>query len=473
MVIVGVLAVVIGQKSMQLYFEEQTQLKNRSIAMYVTQEYKLFADTINNGHIINILARQAMIINPIAEVYLLNPQGTVISHPFPANTLQTDQVDLKPIQEFLDGSTNFPLRSTDPKQPGSDVIFSASEVIQDAQLKGYFYVVLNASGSSSLFTPLSHIGKISLLSLSIVFILSLVAGGLIIRRLSARLESLSNTMCNFSHQELMPEEPTACDKKTVTGDEIDKLSAIFSGMAERIREQIQLLTESDQRRRELVSNISHDLRTPLVSVQGYLETLVLKNHSLSQEQRLAYLLTAEKGARRLSQLISDLFELSKLEAFDGQIKKEIFSLTELIYDTAQECQPEADKKSIQLVIKCPTNNIQANADISLIQRVFENLIGNAIQHTPRHGQITITLAPPTNQSIRITIDDTGPGINDEDLPFVFERYYQSPSQSGEFTSSTGLGLAIVKQALALHQSEIQVCNKAHSGAQFTFHLLSQ
>ena len=149
-----------------------------------------------------------------------------------------------------------------------------------------------------------------------------------------------------------------------TQDEIGQLRVAFSGMANKIREQFEGLEETDRLRRELVSNVSHDLRTPLASIHGYVDTLLLKNNSLSEEERLRYLEITRKHTLRLGRLIGDLFELSKLDSTSIKPALESFSLAELLQDVTQEFELEAEKKGIHIEVNAESESFHGFTLIS-------------------------------------------------------------------------------------------------------------
>lgn len=179
------------------------------------------------------------------------------------------------------------------------------------------------------------------------------------------------------------------------------------------------------------------------------------------------------SSKRLSDLVSELFELSKLESPTTSPSIETFSLTELIYDTMQEFELELHRKEIKWQLKSPMENVSVTADISLIQRVFENLIRNAVAYTPTHGSITLEITPDTEQQfnpVKVRVIDSGAGIAEEDLPHIFNRFYANPDKSRKGSESNGLGLAIVKRILDLHESTISVESKLNQGTTFVFEL---
>lgn len=470
-VMVGAAAMWIGQWGMQRYYEELTQTLNRDIAMYVTEEHKLLETKLGTKATIQQLSRQAMIINPIAEVYLLNPDGSINSHAQDPELIKRQRVDLAPIKTFLSGQATFPLRGNDPHHLDHDKVFSVSEVRQGDQLKGYLYVILGGQRYDQLQAQISwsHIRQQSLWAMALIVTALVLTGILVFQKQTRPLAKLTQKMRDFSGPDAAsPETPKiveVCDKM----DDIGALDCVFEGMTQKIESQIEQLKESDRLRRELISNVSHDLRTPLATIQGYLETLIIKGEHMDAEQRQVQLRTAEKSCKRLARLIADLFELSKLESGSQLPDFEQFSLPELMHDTVQEFSLELERKNLTLDIAAPTSNTLVFADIGLIQRVLENLIRNAITHTPAHGRIQLNFSETPN-AVEVFVKDTGDGINEADVPYIFERFYQSSDTPNKTSDSSGLGLAIVKRILDLHGCRIEVHSMANLGTEFKFEL---
>lgn len=469
----GVAVLIVTQSWMKIYYEELSQKLNSGIATYVTKEYQLMRDDGNqpNPEAIKALANQAMIINPVVEVYLLAPDGKIMSHDLPPESILHTQVPLGPIKLFLSGQADFPLRGLDPRTESAEKVFSVAEVNHNGELQGYLYVVLGGQMFDSLEDGLgsSYSRSMMMFVVVLVTIAAVITGTLVFNLLVRRLSRLSYRMEAFGRQHL---EGAETQEVRRARDEVDLLSNTYDQMAAKIAQQFQLLRESDEVRRELISNVSHDLRTPLATIQGYLETLLIKNAQLNEAERLEYLNTAMKSSRRLAQLIGDLFELSKLDSNHTTPNFEQFSLAELAYDTVQEFKLEFEEKQIQIEVLNNQQNATVYADISLIQRVFENLIRNAIAYTPENGTITIGLdaSAVAHNSLDITISDTGRGIAAEDIPHIFNRFYANPDRSRKDVISTGLGLAIVKKILELHNSDIDVKSQLNQGTRFEFSL---
>jgi len=253
------------------------------------------------------------------------------------------------------------------------------------------------------------------------------------------------------------------------GDEIDRLGATFQAMTRRIHQQVQTLQHTDRLRRELVAHVSHDLRTPLAALHGYLETLCLKDTQLTPQDRRHYLDIAVRHSTRLGKLVAELFELAKLEAHETQVHAEAFSLAELVQDVVQKFQLMAHQKQQLLQAQLTDDLPFVWADIALIERVLDNLLQNALQYTAPGGTITVALALQ-GPSIAVQVTDTGYGIPPEDLPYIFERFYRATQGHQDTAGGVGLGLAIAKRILELHGSTIAVDSTVHGGTTFTFPL---
>jgi len=453
----------------QLYYEELTQRLNAPIAMYVTGQRDLITGGVPDLDSLTELASHAMVINPTAEIYLLDTEGNVLGHGLPPETVMLDRVDLDPLKALIDGSATMPIRGDDPRSSSIRKVFSAFEVRTDEHLEGYLYVILGGQTYEALSRDIgsSYVGKMSFYVAVVVVMAAAIVGLLVFGLLTRRLKYLSAEMRRISDSDFA--QAPSLQPAAGRADEIDQLARSFVSMSGKIKEQLGQLKENDNLRRELVSNISHDLRTPLSAMQGYLETLIIKGESLSEDERERYLKIARRHTVRLGSLIGDLFELSKLDSASVIPQLESFSVPELVQDIAQEFQLLADKKDIALSLKLDTNSAFTVGDIGLIQRVLENLVRNAIRFTPVGGEVTLSISERP-QSVAVAVSDTGAGIPDNEISHIFDRFYRSDQRNGAQSDSSGLGLAIVKKILDLHDSRITVVSKVNAGTRFEFEL---
>jgi len=467
----------VEQFSTRLYYEEITQRLNSSIAMYVTGEMQLIENHEVNEEALTLLAQRAMIINPTVEVYLLDTQGQILAHALPPESIQTQHVALEPVNALISGETEMPLRGTDPRNIDRQKIFSAFPVMHNEVLQGYLYAILGGQKYDELANSArgSYVQKLSLGALVAIVLAAFLVGLLVFGLLTRRLTRLTGDVQRFTNSGFDPamtEALGASISQPGAQDEIGQLREAFSRMANKIREQFEGLEETDRLRRELVSNVSHDLRTPLASIHGYVDTLLLKNDSLSEEERLHYLEITRKHTLRLGRLIGDLFELSKLDSTSIKPSLESFSLAELLQDVTQEFELEAEKKGLHIKVHAQAEASMVHADIGLIQRVLENLLRNAARYTPAGGTISISLDKKPG-CVAVAVSDTGCGIAEHDIDRIFDRFYRSEQGEEERSNSAGLGLAIVKRILDLHGSRITVSSALNQGTRFEFDIPAQ
>jgi signal transduction histidine kinase len=462
----------IDRYSVRLYYEELSQRLNASLAMYVVNAGAL----ISNGEVdraaLSELASRAMVINPTAEIYLVTPVGEILGHALSPDEVVAERIDVGPIHDLLNEAAPLPIKGIDPRNPRSRKVFSAFPVTDPARsdtLAGYLYVVLGGSQYEAVASQVAGSDRQRMVAASILLLViaAFGAGAGIFSYLTRRLRELTGDVSTFTASNF----ETGLSETSIgePGDEIDQLHDECRYMAATIRQQLASLQEDDRLRRELVTNISHDLRTPLASMQGYIETLIIKDDALDAAARRQYLEIARKHATHLGGLIQDLLELAILDSSGVTPSCERFSLPELIHDVVQEFELQANASNISLEMNPPCADVSVYADIKLIQRVLENLVGNALKYTPAGGKVSISVNRRAD-AVGVSVADTGPGIPQEALPRIFDRFYKADQQDERGKGSMGLGLAIAKRILELHSSEISVVSKERQGTRFHFDL---
>jgi signal transduction histidine kinase len=259
------------------------------------------------------------------------------------------------------------------------------------------------------------------------------------------------------------------------GDDLARLAAQAERVSEQLAGQARALARASRQRTELLANVSHDLRTPLASMQGYLELLLVRHGSLTPAEVQGYLQTAARQSERLSGLVADLFELTRLEAEDMRPQTEAFALADLAQDVLQKYTADARRRDVTLHTRCdaaakPAGALRVMADIGLIERLLDNLVDNALRHTPAGGAVTIEIEP-TGSRVQVAVLDTGVGIAAEDMPGIFERY-EHANRVGDVGAGihVGLGLAIARRIVQLHGSPLQVHSEPGRGTQVRFEL---
>ncbi|HMU66182.1 MAG TPA: ATP-binding protein, partial [Cellvibrionaceae bacterium] len=458
----GVLA--LTNWSHNLYYQEVTQKLNKSLAMYIVQRAPLIEQGQVNKNRVKELADLAMVVNPIVEVYVLDPQGQILAHSLPPETILHTRIDVRPLQQWLAGEQNNMVRAQDPRAQDELRVFSAFPIESNAHLEGYLYVVLGGQAYQSLSQSLkgSFILKQSVFSLIALLIFATLCAALLFAWLTRPLRQLTARINQFGRRQAWLSQAVVPNH-----NEVEYISQAFDSMAQRIEQQIAQLETTDHLRRELISNVSHDLRTPIALMQGYLELLLKPGTTAAEHSQ--YVGIALKHCEQLTQLVKELFELSKLDAGRIQPEYERFALAELLQDVAQKFALKAVEHSIELKMDMQGGAFMVFADISLIERVLENLIDNALRYTPNGGEVVLRLVNKVD-SVEVEIADTGIGLAAQDIPFIFERYYCANKPTVYSKNSTGLGLAIVKKILDLHHSSIAVESQVNKGSVFRFPL---
>jgi len=334
---------------------------------------------------------------------------------------------------------------------------------------GYLYVVLRGEeyDSAEQAVQESYVFRLSASAVAISLGFGLLTGLLLFYRLTRRVQRLSNVMSAFQQSDFTRHERYV-RKPLPQGDEVDRLGATFDEMALRIIEQWGQLKEQDRLRRELVAQVSHDLRTPLAVLHGYLETLNMPETESLPERRQAYLAIALRQSERLKQMVEDLFDLAQLEARETRPVCEPMAIAELVQDVMQKFQLRADQAGVALEWRPPAEQIFVNADFALTERVLNNLIGNALDHSQPGGSIRLDVTREAAQAV-VAVDDTGKGIPEADLPHIFEPFYRSHT-AGSGRGHAGLGLAIARRMVELQGGRISARNHAAGGAGFRFSL---
>jgi two-component system OmpR family sensor kinase len=456
------------------YIQEVNQQLNRGLAEHLVSEKVLIRDGHVDQAALADIFHMLMVVNPSIELYLLGPQGDVLAFSAPPGTVVRRRVSLGPIRRFLSGPGVLPVLGDDPRSRTGRKVFSVASIPTSGQpsppAEGYLYVVLASQQYDSAADMLgsSYILRLSL-GIAAGGLLFALAGGLVgFGFLTRRLRGLSAAMDEFRRRHLRGSPGADGDASRSRGDEIDALAASFDAMAERIDEQVRELQEKDSLRRELVANVSHDLRTPLATLHGSLETLSMKEASLAPAERARHLEAALRHSERLGRLIDELFELAKLDAGEVPPRMEAFSLGELVQDVVQEFHLRAAERGVRLEARPSAHLPFVEADIGMVERVLENLVENALRHTPERGRVTVRLLPD-GRLLHVEIEDTGCGIAPEELPRVFERFYRAGT-SASGPGSGGLGLAITRRILDLHGCPIEVRSTPGRGTTFAFGL---
>jgi signal transduction histidine kinase len=254
-------------------------------------------------------------------------------------------------------------------------------------------------------------------------------------------------------------------------DEIGRLSNAFGEAFDRLKQESERVAMTDNRRRDMIASVSHDLRTPLTALIGQLETVRMKRDSMPLGEQDRFIDGAFNNAQHLRRLITALAELGRLDDPAFNIELEPIALHELCDDVALRFHTHAESLGVRLTVSYPDGLPLAHADAALVERALSNLLDNAIRLTPEGGSAAVDIGQALlhgQPAIKISVTDSGPGVALEDQPRVFDRFFQSSEHRG-LRGSSGLGLAIVSRVVELHRGEAGVTSTPGSGA--VFHLL--
>jgi signal transduction histidine kinase len=417
--LVGGLFVIADLFSTRLFLQEINQGLNRDLASHLVKESLPLEGGEVQPSALEHIFHMLMVINPSIEVYLLDPEGNLLAFSAPEGSVVRDRVSLNPIHSFLEGTDRLPILGDDPRDLCGEKVFSAAPIGSASSPEGYLYVILGGEQYDSAVAMIrgSYMQRLGLGASLAALVFAFASGLLLFALMTRRVRRLAAAMDAFKESDFA--EPVSLGgRRAPGGDEIDRLGDTFIQMSDRITAQLDELKKTDELRRELIANVSHDLRTPITSLQGYLETLHVKAESLSEAEKSEYLAIA----------------LSRLHA------------------------------------ELPTSSHRVRADVGLIARVLENLLGNALRYTPAGGQVTVRLVADDSR-LQVRVEDTGPGIAPEHLPRIFERFFHRTPEGRRSHDGSGLGLAIAQKALSLHGSSLEVDSELGRGSTFFFDLV--
>lgn len=409
------------------------------------------------------------VTNPGVDLYLLDAAGGIEQRYPEVAPLQRREVALGPLRDFLAGKPP-PILGDDPLNGSARKVFSVAVKPGDGEATGYVYAVLHGTAYDMAAAEAGRHDALqtALWSIGLVTPLGLVAGLLSFRwvtRPLTRLTAEVQAMTKVAGPEAMGLEVEPGHAPVPQRDEIAILREAFDRLARTNQRHWQSLAQQDQQRREWLAHVSHDLRTPLATMQGYLETVLLKAAPLNEETREHYLRTALSESQRLSRLAQALLDVARLELGAVRPVLETFSIVELAQDVMQKLALSALARQKLLVPDFMPGVRPVLADISMIERVLTNLLDNAIRHTPAGGEVCVRLQA-VGDRVRVSVADQGPGIPDGlRAELIGQAGQRLPGRDGG-----GLGLAVVQQMLHLHGSGIALQEEAGWGAVFTFDL---
>jgi len=451
------------------FLEELEQRLNRDVATHLAAELAPDLATGLSSSRTKAAVRRVRAINPALDVYVLNAAGGIVGAYTETQPPAGARVDLAPVRRFLADGATLPIRANDPSDAERGKVFSAAPLALPGAPSGYLFVILRGTLLETAASMLldSYIVRGVALGLSLMLLSVLIVGLVSFSLLTRRFRRLTETVQRFSDGDHRRRVSIDSD------DEIGRLGKAFNEMAGMIEAQIEALRRTDEERRALVANVSHDFRTPLTSLRGYAQRLAERWEGLDSASRQECLDTISSNTEHLERLAGQLLSLSLLDASTQTVQIEPFALGELVQDVVLKFRPRARERGVLLNAHYPVQPAVCG-DVGLIDRVLCNLIDNAVRNTAEGGRVAIDMElvdlGRDGAAVRVLVSDTGCGIAAEELPLVTRRFYRTERGRASASSGSGLGLAIAREILELHGSTLELQSALGAGSTISFTL---
>ena len=451
-------------------FQAEQQL-HLELAQHLADDNPLLKDGVYDKAALENLFHTLMLLGPAFEFYYLDPAGNILTYSADKNKIKRKKIDLAPVQTFIQQPGDFPLFGDDPRNTDRQKIFSAAPIYKDEHLQGYLYVIIGGEIYDSVFGSVKQDTQMfqQFMWLGVSLTLLLVLLLVLFRFFTSPIRALAEDIKAVKSVNFDTTQVPLAHWQQDSSNEVNQLGIALSDMVNKINHQLGLLNKNDLMRRELLAHLSHDLRTPLAAIQGYTEILSLKNATLAESERGQHIATITRNANQLKRLIDQIFELAHLE--DGQVSVELetFAIGELAQDIVAKFAIKAQQKDIKLTLAPEHLDKFVYSDIAKLERVLSNLIDNAIRHTDAGGEIVLAIEH-LQDKLSINVIDTGSGISDKELPYIFDARYRASNSLGAKHKHAGLGLAITKRLCQLLNTDISVKSQLGRGSTFSVFL---
>ncbi|MEM9103493.1 MAG: HAMP domain-containing sensor histidine kinase [Pseudomonadota bacterium] len=469
--LLGLLFILLTQHFTEQYQYEVEQKLHVNLAQHLVNDDPALKAGIIQKEQLKTSFQTMMILGPSFEFYVVDTHGNLLTHAAPPGRIKRQQINVEPITRFLEQREPLPILGEDPRSENNKKIFSAAEIYDKEHLIGYLYIIIGGEIYDSVVDLLenSHIMEIGFSFILVGLIFSLILVLIIFAIITRPIQRLTDDMDALKKEGFESHKVSLSHWKYSSHDEIHQLGTTFRLLTEELKKQYQAIKTTDQLRKELLSYISHDFRTPLASLQGYLETWQMKSEHLSKEESRHYIDVALKNAKHMHRLVEQLFELAYLDGNQVELHKEPIVIAELAQDVIQKFSLKAQQKGIILKLPPQDANIVCVVDIEKMERVFSNLIDNAIRHCRPGDTVCIDFSQEHHNNI-IKIKDTGIGIDKNDLTQLFEPHFKAKNSQSDNKPTSGLGLAITRRLLELHSGSISVSSQLGEGTTFAISL---
>lgn len=452
--ILGSLFIALTYFSTLHYYQATTQRLNKDVAAHIAKFTSPFSNAGLNRQIADSVFYDAMILSPSVEVYFLDTTGRVMYFHAPDSAIKVWKVPLAPIKAYIASGGQEYIQGADPKLPGENKIFSAAAVRSGNKQLGYIYVILGGNDYRNVSQLLlgNHVTTLVAQAAAVVLVLSVIVSLLYLRRIKRNLAKVTGVLDAYRAGNYKARfESTAYNEFT-------PVTTSFNQMADLLTHTIEQLETAAKDRKDFLANISHDLRTPLTVIRGYAETLqdAAARGTLDAGKQADLTSLLHKKIKQLEHMIWQLFELSRMESPEFKPAQEPFNIAELLAETVSSAQNMAAEKNIRLQSSGADETAWVNADPAMMERAIQNLVYNALKHTPENGQVSISLEKATG-NIVLVFENSAPPLPPSLLQWINSAdIHKTQPMPGR----NGLGLAIVKKILQLHRYQLRAENNA-------------
>lgn len=435
--------VLVGEKQSNL-INEATLLSEQTISSYIqgitSLEYlqirfNEFEDTLKTS------------------VWFFSADGNLIAASNPDNYNNLPK-NIKNLEKNMNLEKGFTQTGNFNNIFGSTMISIGIPIYTEETLKGY--LILHTS-----MTELDSLQDNILGIMYMPFLVMILVVGIVLAYLSGTvlrpIAKINNTARKYAKGNF--EARTGVKRK----DELGELSDSLEYMASE-------LSKLDEYRKNFIANISHDFRSPLTSIKGYLEAML--DGTIPVEKYDRYLNIVLNESKRLTKLTSSLLELNDFDTYGPILKRQSFDIVDVIKETRNTVEGICEEKKIDFRLKCPAEDTIVYADKMKIGQVVYNLIDNAIKFSPQNGRITVTVYDK-NGKLFVSVKDEGPGIEKDKQNKVWDRFYKTDSSRGRDKQGTGLGLSITKEIIKAHNENINLISTEGAGSEFVFTLTKE
>lgn len=445
----GILFVVVTYSATTEYYQASTQLLNKDVAERIAQLSSPFSkDGIDHKKADSVF-NNTMIISPNMEAYFLDTYGVVKYYYAPDSLIKERKIPLDNIKAYLKDPVHL-IKNTDPRDPGTPKIFSAAAVKFGGEKIGYIYVILASKEYRNVteFVFKSRVGGWATKVFFMIILATVIFSLLYTSRLQKRFNHVISVLDKFKEGDLNVRF------KIGAKDEFFPIADAFNKMVAMLDSNFARLKLLEDERRTFLANISHDLRTPLAVARGYTETLLMESKDDKAEQKGHFEMILNK-IMQVEKLVLQIFELTKMESVNFTPQKEPFVFSEILQETIKGAEFQARQKNITITCENCEDNTLIEADISMMERVVQNLLENAVKYTAEEGEIAVKLSREPGKLI-LLLENNGRLITPEILDWVNQ---DTGEEAMNRPKQAGLGLALVKRILFLHHFNFEVGTK--------------